>query len=798
MASSTKPEELMEVDSELISPDQKAASIPANDSCDFIMNTNKVLLDPSPADTPSRCQIKKDDSGISVEKSENSSEDDNSKKPKILQGKPLQDEGAASEDIVLENGAFPKLKNKTKNRNYRSKKVDKGIWEESSDEDECVGASIDKESPESGEKDNSNAVGQVGALDVNMAETSTSSLVATMTCDTTRGSSISSDSEDSNELLEGLKEKGDLSDAEEDNEAAEEVTPGVLLKSKPKHKWFVIQEVINRQTGVRGRCQGAELFQQRCYGSLHSVQRLELMYKLEEHSGCVNALHFNSSGRLLASGSDDLKIIVWDWAIGKYCMSYESGHRSNVFQAKFMPLTGDNHIVSCGRDGMVRLAELSSTGVCRSTRRLAQHRGPAHKISVHPETPHTLLSSGEDSLVLSLDIRDPKPNKLLNVKEGERKISLYSIHSNPLNSNEFCVSGRDNFIRVYDRRNVSSVAKKFCPQHLVRTAYALFTLKGGSLTSMDYTMTLSRKPHHSGIMQGDGGYVIAADVDEEEAMVDMSLLLMSTKRMAMVDMIIAADVDEEEAMVDMIIAADVDKEEGESTTGPFTHVTCAMYNYNGTEIIGSFNDEDIYLFDARGPDRGEYIHRYQGHRNNATVKGVNFFGSRSEYIVSGSDCGFIYFWEKETESIVQWMAGDENGVVNCLEPHPEIPVIATSGLDDDIKIWVPSCENEPTLDGLKSSVVANYKGREDDRQRDPEAFDGQMLWILWRHIRRSERRRNQASNPPGTPGPTTGRSSLPRAATVDPSEHSSNSSPTSSLASDDSDDAPNRVQCSPS
>nr|CAD7260882.1 unnamed protein product [Timema shepardi] len=411
MASSTKPEELMEVDSELFSLDQKAASIPANDSCDFITNTNKVLLDPSPANTPGRCQIKKDDSGISVEKSENSSEDDNSKKPKILQGKALQDEEAASEDTVLENGAFPKLKNKTKNRNYRSKKVDKGIWEESSDEDECVGASIDKESPESGEKDNSNAVDQVGALDVNMAETSTSSLVATMTCDNTRGSSISSDSDDSNELLEGLKEKGDLSDAEEDIEATEEVTPGVLLKSKPKHKWFVIQEVINRQTGVRGRCQGAELFQQRCYGSLHSVQRLELMYKLEEHSGCVNALHFNSSGRLLASGSDDLKIIVWDWAIGKYCMSYESGHRSNVFQAKFMPLTGDNHIVSCGRDGMVRLAELSSTGVCRSTRRLAQHRGPAHKISVHPETPHTLLSSGEDSLVLSLDIRDPKPNK---------------------------------------------------------------------------------------------------------------------------------------------------------------------------------------------------------------------------------------------------------------------------------------------------------------------------------------------------------------------------------------------------
>ncbi|KAJ9600695.1 hypothetical protein L9F63_026167, partial [Diploptera punctata] len=78
-----------------------------------------------------------------------------------------------------------------------------------------------------------------------------------------------------------------------------------------------------------------------------------------------------------------------------------------------------------------------------------------------------------------------------------------------------------------------------------------------------------------------------------------------------------------------------------------------------------------------------------------------------------------------------------------LGPHPQIPVLATSGLDDDVKIWVPSCEQEPTMAGLRSAVVSNYKGREDDRQRDPDAFDGQMLWILWRHIRRTERRRNQ-------------------------------------------------------
>lgn len=49
-------------------------------------------------------------------------------------------------------------------------------------------------------------------------------------------------------------------------------------------------------------------------------------------------------------------------------------------QAKFMPFSGDCHVVSCARDGQVRLAELSLTGRCKNTKRLAQHRGAAHKV----------------------------------------------------------------------------------------------------------------------------------------------------------------------------------------------------------------------------------------------------------------------------------------------------------------------------------------------------------------------------------------------------------------------------------
>ena len=52
------------------------------------------------------------------------------------------------------------------------------------------------------------------------------------------------------------------------------------------------------------------------------------------------------------------------------------------------------------------------------------------------------------------------------------------------------------------------------------------------------------------------------------------------------------------------------------------------------------------------------------------VKGVNYFGLCSEYVVSGSDCGHVFMWDKQTQKIVQYFEGDKEGVV-CEEEGEE-------------------------------------------------------------------------------------------------------------------------------
>lgn len=45
------------------------------------------------------------------------------------------------------------------------------------------------------------------------------------------------------------------------------------------------------------------------------------------------------------------------------------------------------------------------------------------------------------------------------------------------------------------------------------------------------------------------------------------------------------------------------------------HITSAVYNYNGHEILASYAVDKIYLFDNKNNTNiGEYLHSYSGHR----------------------------------------------------------------------------------------------------------------------------------------------------------------------------------------
>ncbi|XP_061772113.1 WD and tetratricopeptide repeats protein 1 [Nerophis ophidion] len=116
--------------------------------------------------------------------------------------------------------------------------------------------------------------------------------------------------------------------------------------------------------------------------------------------------------------------------------------------------------------------------------------------------------------------------------------------------------------------------------------------------------------------------------------------------------------------------------------------------------------------DQRGQSL-DYKHRYCGHCNTTTdIKEANFFGSKGQYVVSGSDDGSFFIWEKETTNLVRILQGDES-IVNCLQPHPSYCFLASSGIDPVVRLWNPRPETETD----NGRVVEDMDGAAQANQR---------------------------------------------------------------------------------
>ncbi|GMT00662.1 hypothetical protein PENTCL1PPCAC_22836 [Pristionchus entomophagus] len=85
----------------------------------------------------------------------------------------------------------------------------------------------------------------------------------------------------------------------------------------------------------------------------------------------------------------------------------------------------------------------------------------------------------------------------------------------------------------------------------------------------------------------------------------------------------------------------------------------------------------------------DYSSRYCGHINNQTdIKEAAFFGPNEEYVMAGSDSGHIFVYSRDDSSILTLLKGDTS-IVNCISPHPRLPIVAASGLDEQFLLFSP-------------------------------------------------------------------------------------------------------------
>ncbi|KAM9961690.1 hypothetical protein ACTFIR_004548 [Dictyostelium discoideum] len=132
--------------------------------------------------------------------------------------------------------------------------------------------------------------------------------------------------------------------------------------------------------------------------SNYAIETLEKT-ELHGHNECVNSINFNDDGSLIVSGGDDETVRIWD--VGKRkCLTTLYGHSTNVFATNF--LNNDNRkVISGGNDADIRYYDIEN----QKCTVYKHHSKKVLKLSVCPTQPQVFLSSSSDGSVRLFDVR---------------------------------------------------------------------------------------------------------------------------------------------------------------------------------------------------------------------------------------------------------------------------------------------------------------------------------------------------------------------------------------------------------
>ena len=397
----------------------------------------------------------------------------------------------------------------------------------------------------------------------------------------------------------------------------------------------------------------------------HFIRRLQVVRRLGFHRGCVNTVSWTPDAMCVITGSDDLRLALWDTNTWGLRASWWSHHSANVFCARLLgtSLTLGSHIVSCGLDGDVRQHTVASDRVISSSL-LFRHKGPAHKLSVSPIDASVVVSCGEDGGVAQLDMREPARSGSATVlfwleANGRREGAYFVDHH--CSGRYLLVGGDACLVHVYDLRRASRGPVSIVPERL--RPYRHYALASG------------------GMWRADG----------EELCVSYNDAFAATFSFTGRD-----HCDESGVLIDMSLRESCDAGAPSKITTVATdslcgYRTCETSNGGGPKSNGHGIVDDISVrSDAPLNFVTEERKIFRFHRNSQTIKSITYLGCRGEWIVSGCDSGNVVFYRRLDGQVRHVAKGDSSGAVNCLSPHPHhLPVLLTSGLEHDAMVWKP-------------------------------------------------------------------------------------------------------------
>uniref|UniRef100_A0A1I7T0V2 WD_REPEATS_REGION domain-containing protein n=1 Tax=Caenorhabditis tropicalis TaxID=1561998 RepID=A0A1I7T0V2_9PELO len=513
------------------------------------------------------------------------------------------------------------------------------------------------------------------------------------------------------------------------------------------------------------------------------MESLESFWSLDGHNGCVNTLRWNKSGTLLASGSDDHRVIIWK--DGKEHFNLETGHEGNVFAVEFMPQTSDRKLVTGAADEVVILHDIET-----NTSKRWDMDGRVKRLCTVEHDPTLYWAAVEDTKgVYQFDTRLDNPEVVVQSTPERELKNTKSVAISEAKPHLIVVGFDETTVRLYDRRNFQEPILSFAPLAVKCNSYHA-THVAFNKTGTEFVV------NHGG---GGGVYVFSVDASKDpktmerfhavleqpkEAVISSSSLpypeLREVGSTAIREKHFAKAVDYYSELIshnysdrafrsvchsnratasllrrrrgdtyscirDCVKALEIHRGNSKALFRLIKSFISLEHPNLAKKCIDKFKEwfpndmsiakmeEDLEQIEVRENRRelesiegcADYQSRFVGSINHQTdIKEANFFGSRDQFIISGSDCGNMFVWNRDTSKLVGiWKA--DNHILNIVQPHPYQFSLATSGIDNEILLWQPYLDRE---DDFPSRRVADPF---EHMEKKAEGSDGRFpLYML--------------------------------------------------------------------
>ncbi|KAF9652231.1 WD40 repeat-like protein, partial [Thelephora ganbajun] len=405
---------------------------------------------------------------------------------------------------------------------------------------------------------------------------------------------------------------------------------------------------------------------------------------LEGHTGCVNALSWTSDGETLISGGDDTTVRFWRMSNDRGDPEDEypfvcyhqvpTGHWDNIFSAKMLPF---------------------STKLCVQfpPRTIRCHSNSVKRITTEL-SPDVFLTVSEDGTVRQHDLRAPVHRC---GSEGAAcsaplvKIShrLFSMSIAPSAPHQLVVAGDHPYGYLFDRRQIGRLLQAewgvAVEDSSLTTCVRRFSTKAKPspydyITAARVSSSNGHEVRRSHPYGGHSVYLFSTldDPTEESPRTPSPILQPNSTRQK-------AGVGSSSTAPDDPISGDI----------PPTTDSHPPSDHEDVRMDESGDREEREGEDEEEEDDAEEKYSkvplvlpqrsFKGISNLRTIKDVNLVGPNDEFVVSGSDDGYFFLWRRESGALHGIYEGD-GSVVNVIEAHPSLPLLAVGGIDHEPKV----------------------------------------------------------------------------------------------------------------